>query len=57
MNEQRHSIHVDELSGIIRDTIGGHTAGSDLAELGTVMSVGDGIARVSGVERAMAGGL
>jgi F-type H+/Na+-transporting ATPase subunit alpha len=55
MNEHRHSIHTDELSRILRDTIGGHTAGSDLAELGTVISVGDGIARVSGVARAMAG--
>jgi len=37
MNEQTRSIRADDLSGILRDTIGGHTAGIDLAEQRTVM--------------------
>src|SRR6476661_2199667 len=48
-------IRVDEISRIIRDQIGNFAADVDVAEIGAVMSVGDGIARVSGVERAMAG--
>src|SRR4249919_3715909 len=48
-------IRADEISRIIRDQIGNFAADVDVAEIGTVMSVGDGIARVSGVERAMAG--
>jgi F-type H+-transporting ATPase subunit alpha len=48
-------IKADEISKIIRDHIGGYSATVDVAEVGTVMSVGDGIARVHGVERAMAG--
>jgi F-type H+/Na+-transporting ATPase subunit alpha len=48
-------IRADEISRIIRDQIGDFAADLDVAEIGTVMSVGDGIARVHGVERAMAG--
>jgi F-type H+-transporting ATPase subunit alpha len=48
-------IRADEISRIIRDQIGNFAADVDVAEIGTVMSVGDGIARVQGVERAMAG--
>src|SRR6476620_1007887 len=48
-------IRADEISRIIRDQIGNFAADVDVAEIGAVMSVGDGIARVSGVERAMAG--
>jgi F-type H+/Na+-transporting ATPase subunit alpha len=48
-------IKTDEISKIIRDHIGDYAANVDVAEVGTVMSVGDGIARVHGVERAMAG--
>jgi F-type H+-transporting ATPase subunit alpha len=48
-------IKADEISKIIRDHIGGYSATVDVAEVGTVMSVGDGIARVHGVEGAMAG--
>ena len=48
-------IKTDEISKIIRDHIGNFAANVDVAEVGTVMSVGDGIARVHGVERAMAG--
>ena len=48
-------IKADEISRIIRDQIGNYAADVDVAEIGTVASVGDGIARVHGVERAMAG--
>jgi F-type H+/Na+-transporting ATPase subunit alpha len=48
-------IRADEISRIIRDQIGGFAADVDVAEVGTVISLGDGIARVHGCERAMAG--
>src|SRR5512138_3104504 len=48
-------IRAEEISKIIRDQIGGHTVQVDVAEIGSVISIGDGIARVHGVEHAMAG--
>jgi F-type H+/Na+-transporting ATPase subunit alpha len=48
-------IKAEEISKIIRDQIGGYAAEVDVAEVGSVISIGDGIARVHGVERAMAG--
>jgi len=48
-------IKADEISKIIRDHIGSFSVDIDVAEVGTVVSVGDGIARIHGVERAMAG--
>jgi len=48
-------IKAEEISKIIRDHIGNYAADVDVAEVGTVVSVGDGIARIHGVERAMAG--
>jgi len=48
-------IRADEISKIIRDQLGSHAVEIDVAEVGSVISVGDGIARVHGVERAMAG--
>ncbi|HEY7450356.1 MAG TPA: F0F1 ATP synthase subunit alpha [Vicinamibacterales bacterium] len=48
-------IKADEISKIIKDQIGSFTVEVDVAEVGTIMSLGDGIARVHGVERAMAG--
>ena len=48
-------IKAEEISKIIRDQIGNYAVDVDVAEVGTVMSVGDGIARMHGVERAMAG--
>jgi F-type H+-transporting ATPase subunit alpha len=49
------SIKADEISKIIREQIGSFAVNVDVAEVGTVTSVGDGIARVHGCERAMAG--
>ena len=48
-------IKAEEISKIIRDQIGNFSVDVDVAEVGTVVSVGDGIARIHGVERAMAG--
>jgi F-type H+-transporting ATPase subunit alpha len=48
-------IRADEISKILRDQIGSHAVEVDVAEVGSVISLGDGIARVHGVERAMAG--
>src|SRR6188472_2569566 len=48
-------IKAEEISRIIRDQIGSYAVDVDVAEVGTIVSVGDGIARVHGVEKAMAG--
>jgi F-type H+-transporting ATPase subunit alpha len=48
-------IKAEEISKIIRDHIGNYALDVDVAEVGTVVSVGDGIARLHGVDRAMAG--
>src|SRR6187549_183046 len=50
-------IKADEISKIIREQIEGYRAGVEVAEIGNVISVGDGIARVYGLENAMAGEL
>ena len=50
-------IKVDEISKIIRQQIEGYDKQTDLAEVGTVISVGDGIARIYGLDKAMAGEL
>jgi F-type H+-transporting ATPase subunit alpha len=48
-------IKAEEISKIIRDQIGNYTVDVDVAEVGTIISCGDGIARIHGVDRAMAG--
>src|SRR6187551_1639599 len=48
-------IRAEEISKIIRDQIGNYAVQVDVAEVGTVISLGDGISRVHGIERAMAG--
>src|SRR3954463_3504085 len=48
-------IKAEEISKVIREQIGSYAVEVDVAEVGTVVSLGDGIARVHGVERAMAG--
>ena len=47
-------IRADEISRIIKDQLGGYALDVDVAEVGTVVSVGDGIARIHGIEGAMA---
>lgn len=48
-------IKAEEISKIIRDQIGSYAVDIDVSEVGTVVAIGDGIARLHGVERAMAG--
>jgi F-type H+-transporting ATPase subunit alpha len=48
-------IKAEEISKIIREQIGSFAVDVDVAEVGSIITIGDGIARVHGVERAMAG--
>src|SRR5213080_130841 len=45
----------EEISKIISEQIGSFAVDVDVAEVGSIISIGDGIARVHGVENAMAG--
>jgi F-type H+-transporting ATPase subunit alpha len=47
------SIKADEITKIIQRQIEGYEAGVDIREVGTVTSVGDGIAHVYGLDRVM----
>jgi F-type H+-transporting ATPase subunit alpha len=46
-------IKADEISKIIKDQLGDYSLDVDVTEVGTVVSVGDGIARIHGIEGAM----
>jgi F-type H+/Na+-transporting ATPase subunit alpha len=48
-------IRAEEISKIIREQIGSYAVDVDVAEVGSIVTIGDGIARVHGVENAMAG--
>ena len=48
------TINAEEITQIIRDQIGDYAIDVDVAEVGTVVSVGDGIAQVHGIENVMA---
>jgi len=50
-------IKADEITEIIRSQIQGFDRKLDVAETGVILSVGDGIARIYGLERVMAGEL
>jgi F-type H+-transporting ATPase subunit alpha len=50
-------LKAEEITEIIRQQLSGIGRGVDVAEVGTVTSVGDGIARVYGLDRVMAGEL
>src|SRR3954470_22722171 len=50
-------LKAEEITEIIRQQLTGIGRGVDVSEVGTVTSVGDGIARVYGLERVMAGEL
>jgi F-type H+-transporting ATPase subunit alpha len=47
-------IRAEEISQVIRDQIKDYDKKVEVSETGTVLSVGDGIARVYGIEKAMA---
>ena len=48
-------IKAAEISSIIKDQISNFNTKADVAEVGTVLSVGDGIARVYGLDKVQAG--
>jgi len=50
-------IRADELTRLIKDRIKGFEAEVDVSEVGSVISIGDGIARIYGLERVMYGEL
>ncbi len=49
------NIKADEISKLIRDQIKNYEQSVAVEEIGSVISVGDGIARIHGLEKAMAG--
>ena len=50
-------VKAEEISRIIREQIEGYDQKIEVSETGTVISVGDGIARIYGLEKSMAGEL
>src|SRR5579864_5751682 len=50
-------IRADEITSILRQEIENYDKAIDVSETGSVISVGDGIARVHGLERVMSGEL
>ena len=50
-------LKVEEISSIISEQIKSFDAGMEVSEVGTVLSVGDGVARIYGLEKAQAGEL
>lgn len=51
------SVHASEISSIIKDKIAKSDVNIDVSEVGKVLSVGDGIARIYGLEKVQAGEL
>ncbi|MCB0341522.1 MAG: F0F1 ATP synthase subunit alpha [Bdellovibrionales bacterium] len=51
------SIRADEISRVLKDQIKNYTKSLEVSETGTVLSVGDGVARIYGLENVMAGEL
>ena len=52
-----NAVRPDEVSAILKEQLRGFEKEADVYEVGTVLQVGDGIARVHGLEKAMAGEL
>ena len=50
-------IRAEEITKVLKQQLAGFSAGTDTAEIGTVLSVGDGIARIHGLMNCMAGEL
>ena len=48
-------VHPELISTAIRGRLGSNQAAADVSDVGRVISIGDGIARVSGVDGAMLG--
>ncbi|MBQ9519550.1 MAG: F0F1 ATP synthase subunit alpha, partial [Firmicutes bacterium] len=51
------NIRPEEISSVIKEQIKGYSTKLDVSEVGTVIQVGDGIARVFGLDNAMSGEL
>lgn len=51
------NIRADEISRVLKEQISQYSKKIDISETGSVLSVGDGVARVHGLENAMAGEL
>ncbi|MGL4798019.1 MAG: F0F1 ATP synthase subunit alpha [Cellulosilyticaceae bacterium] len=51
------NLRPEEISSVIKSQINNYKTRLEVAEVGTVITVGDGIARVHGLEKAMAGEL
>src|SRR5512135_900385 len=50
-------IRADEITSILREEIENYERALDVSEVGSVISVGDGIARIHGLDKVMAGEL
>src|ERR1700674_3528097 len=50
-------IRADEITSILRQEIENYERAIDVSEVGSVISVGDGIARIHGLEKVMSGEL
>jgi F-type H+-transporting ATPase subunit alpha len=50
-------IRADEISKIIRQQIEGYSTAVEVSEVGQIISAGDGIAEIYGLEKVMAGEL
>ena len=51
------NLRPEEISSVIKEQIKGYASKLDVSDVGTVIQVGDGIARVHGLEKAMSGEL
>jgi F-type H+/Na+-transporting ATPase subunit alpha len=51
------SVRPDEVSAILREQLAGSRTEAELEEVGTVLQVGDGVARIYGLSKAQAGEL
>ena len=49
------AVRPDEVSAILREQLSNFKTASDLEETGTVLQIGDGIARIYGLSRVQAG--
>ena len=56
-NQSFMAIRADEISRVLREEIDNYEGTVNVSETGSVISVGDGIARVYGLENVMAGEL
>ncbi|MEQ8575632.1 MAG: F0F1 ATP synthase subunit alpha, partial [Fulvivirga sp.] len=50
-------VRPDEVSAILREQLSGAKTEAELEEIGTVLEVGDGVARIYGLSKAQSGEL